>query len=236
MLTQLLGYKFHHNHKILSSNANQIILIYMRRLKFYEKIINKYLKKKFNILVVGAGKTDVEIFKKFKNVKFTNISKKTELNKIKNKILMQDLPYSDQKFDYVVTHASIHHSSKPHLAVLEMLRVAKIGVIFIESRDCLLTRLSCKIGLSEEYEFSAISNNTGGVDDTGIPNFVYRWTEREVFKLLNSYNPLNEYKIYFDYDYDFKFLKNQLINIFLYIFFLLFRNQRNLMSVFIKKR
>ena len=207
----------------------------MRRFKFYEKIINKYLKKKFSILVVGAGKTDVEIFKNFKNVIFTNISKKTELNKIKKKILMQDLPYKDQEFDYVVTHASIHHSSKPHLAVLEMLRVAKIGIVFIEARDCLLTKLSCKIGLSEEYEFSAVRNNSGGVDDTGIPNFVYRWTEREVFKLVNSYKPLNKYKIYYDYDYDFKFSKNQLINIFLYVFFLIFRNQKNLISVFIKK-
>ena len=114
---------------------------------------------------MGAGKTDVEIFKNFKNVIFTNISKKTELNKIKKKILMQDLPYKDQEFDYVVTHASIHHSSKPHLAVLEMLRVAKIGIVFIEARDCLLTKLSCKIGLSEEYEFSAVRNNSGGVDD-----------------------------------------------------------------------
>jgi SAM-dependent methyltransferase len=208
----------------------------MRRFKFYEKIINKYLKKKFRILVVGAGKTDVQLFKNYKNVIFSNISKKTELNKIIKKILMQDLPYSDQEFDYVVTHASIHHCSKPHLAVLEMLRVAKIGVIFIESRDCLITRLSCKIGLSEEYEFSAVNNNTGGVDDTGVPNFVYRWTEREVFKLLNSYKPLNKYKTYFDYDYDFKFLKNRLVNIFLYIFFFIFRNQKNLMSVFIKKK
>ena len=57
----------------------------MRRFKFYEKIINKYLKKKFRILVVGAGKTDVQLFKKYKNVIFTNISKKTELNKIKKK-------------------------------------------------------------------------------------------------------------------------------------------------------
>ena len=207
----------------------------MRRFKFYEKIINKFLKKKSHILVVGAGKADVEIFKKYKNIKFTNISKKTELKKIDNKILMQDLPYSNQEFDYVITHASIHHSSKPHLAVLEMLRVAKIGIIFIESRDCLLTRLSCKIGLSEEYEFSAVKNNSGGVDDTGIPNFVYRWTEREVLKLVNSYKPLNKYKIYYDYDYDFKFLKNRLVNIFVYIFFLIFRNQKNLMSVFIKK-
>ena len=207
----------------------------MRRLKFYTKIINKYLSKKSNILVVGAGKTDIDVFKNYKNVKFTNVSIKTEEKKISKKILMQDLPFANEQFDYVVAHASIHHSSKPHLAILEMLRVSKIGIIFIEARDCILTRLSCKMGISEEYEFSAIESNTGGVDDTSTPNFVYRWTEREIYKLINSYRPLNKYKIYYDYDYDFKFLNNQFINILINIFFVIFKSQKNLMSVFVKK-
>jgi ubiquinone/menaquinone biosynthesis C-methylase UbiE len=155
---------------------------------------------------------------------------------IKNGILMQNLPYNNNSYDYVITHASIHHCSRPHAAILEMLRVAKYGVIFIESHDCLLTKLSCKLGFSEIYEYSAVESDAhGGVDNTNIPNFVYRWTEREVIKLINSYKPLNKYKIYFDYDYDFKFLNNFLINFFLWIFFHIFINQKNLMSVYIKK-
>ena len=207
----------------------------MRRINFYAKIINKYLEKEAHILVVGAGKSDIEVFKKYTNVKFTNISNEAKLEQIGNKILMQDLPYNDNEFDYVIAHASIHHSSKPHSAILEMLRVAKIGIIFIEARDCFLTKISCKIGLSEEYEYSAIKNSSGGVDDTSIPNFVYRWTEREIIKLVNSYRPLNKYKIYYDYDYDFKFSNNQFIIMLIKIFFMIFRNQKNLMSVFIKK-
>jgi hypothetical protein len=47
--------------------------------------------------------------------------------------------------------------------------------------------------LSEVYEYSALKNDSnGGVDNTNIPNFVYRWTEREVLKLMNSYKPLNK--------------------------------------------
>lgn len=59
----------------------------------------------------------------------------------------------------------------------------------------------------------------GGVDNTNIPNFVYRLAEREVWKLVNSYKTLNKYKLYFDYDYDFKFLNNFFINFFIHIFF-----------------
>ena len=209
----------------------------MRRKNFYCKIIKKYLKNKIKntILVLGAGNLDKEILKKYSNTFFTNFNAQNE-KMIKNGILMQNLPYNNNSYDYVITHASIHHCSRPHAAILEMLRVAKYGVIFIESHDCLLTKLSCKLGFSEIYEYSAVESDAhGGVDNTNIPNFVYRWTEREVIKLINSYKPLNKYKIYFDYDYDFKFLNNFLINFFLWIFFHIFINQKNLMSVYIKK-
>jgi hypothetical protein len=210
----------------------------MRRKNFYSKIIKKYLEKKNNntILVLGAGNLDKEVLEKYSNVAFTNISQQNE-QKIKSNILMQNIPYNDNSYDYVITHASIHHCSKPHSAILEMLRVARRGIIFIESRDCFLTRLSCWLGLSEEYEYSAVKNNKrGGVDNTNIPNFVYRWTEMEVLKLINSYKPLNKYKIYFDYDYHFKFLNNFFINCFIWIFFYIFVNQKNLMSVYVKKK
>ncbi len=209
----------------------------MRRKNFYYKIVKKYLKNKIKntILVLGAGNLDKEILKKYSNTFFTNINAQNE-KMIKNGISMQNLPYNNNSYDYVITHASIHHCSRPHAAILEMLRVAKYGVIFIESHDCLLTKLSCKLGFSEIYEYSAVESDAhGGVDNTNIPNFVYRWTEREVIKLINSYKPLNKYKIYFDYDYDFKFLNNFLINFFLWIFFHIFINQKNLMSVYIKK-
>ena len=150
----------------------------MRRKNFYCKIIKKYLKNKIKntILVLGAGNLDKEILKKYSNTFFTNINAQNE-KMIKNGILMQNLPYNNNSYDYVITHASIHHCSRPHAAILEMLRVAKYGVIFIESHDCLLTKLSCKLGFSEIYEYSAVESDAhGGLDNTNIPNFVYRWT------------------------------------------------------------
>jgi len=209
----------------------------MRRKIFYSKIIKKYLGDKTDntILVLGAGNLDKEVLKKYSNIFFTNINMQSE-KEIKSNIAMQDLPYNDNSYDYVITHASIHHCSKPHTAILEMLRVAKFGIIFIESHDCFLTKLSCWIGLSEKYEYSAVKDDPhGGVDNTNIPNFIYRWTEREVLKLINSYKPFNKFKIYFDYDYHFKFLNNLFINFFMWVFFKIFINQKNLMSVYIKK-
>jgi hypothetical protein len=57
----------------------------------------------------------------------------------------------------------------------------------------------------------------------------------KVLKLINSYKPFNKFKIYFDYDYHFKFLNNLFINFFMWVFFKIFINQKNLMSVYIKK-
>jgi ubiquinone/menaquinone biosynthesis C-methylase UbiE len=214
----------------------------MRRINFYKKIISKYLENKTNnkILVLGAGRIDLEVFKDFSNVSFTNVMNENIENqkyKIIDKIYMQKLPFENESYDYVITHASIHHCSQPHAAILEMYRVAKHGVIFIESQDCFLTRLSCKIGLSEEFEISAVKNrNFGGVDNTSIANFVYRWTESEIYKLINSYDPQGKFKIIHNYDYDFKFLNNRFVNYFFAIFFFIFKNQKNLMSTIIFKK
>ena len=139
----------------------------MRRKKFYSRIIKKYLKYKIDssILVLGAGSLDRQVLDKYSNIFFTNIDQQND-RKIKSDVDMRNLPYDDESYDYVITHASIHHCSKPHAAVLEMLRIAKSGVIFIESRDCFLTRLSCWLDLSEIYEYSAVSNDEhGGIDN-----------------------------------------------------------------------
>ena len=66
------------------------------------------------------------------------------------------------------------------LAILELYRVCFEGALIVEANVSLLSRLACKLGFSEEYELSAIQKNiiSGGVDNTNVPNYVYRWTER----------------------------------------------------------
>ena len=68
-----------------------------------------------------------------------------------------------------------------------------------------------------------IKNKTkGGVDNTNIPNYVYRWTEREIIKLLKSYRPDLKHKIFFNYGYQIKFTKSKILKFLFDIFFFIF--------------
>lgn len=211
----------------------------MSRENFYKKQIVKYINNKNSkILVLGAGKLDQKVFFElnYNNVTFTNIenSKEKDLNYFKN---IHDINLKDNSYDYCVAHACIHHSSKPHLAVLELYRVCSEGALIVEANDSLLSRLACKLGFSEEYELSAIQKNiiSGGVDNTNVPNYVYRWTEREVIKLMKSFRPDLKHNILFDYGHQIKFTNSKIINQLFNIFFMIFKKQKNLLSIYINK-
>ena len=84
------------------------------------------------------------------------------------------------------------------------------------------------------------------MDGTTIPNYVFKWTEREVEKLIKSYKPtikhVYKYNYYFTNDnlanIRGKSFLNNMLNIFsivFKIFFKIFKKQSNLMSVVIIK-
>jgi SAM-dependent methyltransferase len=114
----------------------------------------------------------------------------------------ENLTYDDGSFDIVIVHAGLHHCQSPHRALLEMYRVARKCAVAFESRDSLLMRAAVSLGLTESYEVSAISldGKNGGVADTGTPNFIYRWTERDVRNTIASYDPARIPQIKFFYD------------------------------------
>ena len=61
-------------------------------------------------------------------------------------------------------------------------------------------------------------NSRGGLLDTGIPNYVYRWTEIEILKLLKSYDPTNINFVEYHYENDLtniRPIKNFILNIIL---------------------
>ena len=189
----------------------------MSRENFYsKKVLECIQSKNSKILIMGAGSLDRKIFEElgYKDVTYSNIenSKEKNLNIYEN---IHNIKLKDNEYEYCVAHACIHHSSKPHLAILELFRVCSKGCLIIEANDSLLSRLACKIGLSEEYELSAVQKNiiSGGVDNTNIPNYVYRWTEREIFKLMKSFRPEINHKILFDYGYQIKFTKLKIIKL-----------------------
>jgi len=230
----------------------------MKRWKFYKINILKYLNKNSKILVIGASSREVEIFFElgYINVIFGYYGKK-ENEQFKNlssyqshetlQIDCRKINFPDEHFDYVFTHATIHHIDLPHLAITEMYRVSKFGTLIIESNDSFVMRMAQKFGFTEEFEISStLKNGQGGLLDTGIPNYVYRWTENEIFKLLNSYKPQIIHKIDFlyandmenlglEFSYKKKLLKKTLSKL-LYVFFLVFKKQQNLMSIYIDKK
>jgi hypothetical protein len=130
-----------------------------------------------------------------------------------------------------------------------MYRVSKKGVIVIESRDSWLMRSLIKLNLTPAYETAAVYDNNcmyGGVNNTCIPNYIYRWTETEVEKTIKSYAPHLIHKFSYKYSYDEpsetkrskSYCKRIIINIFAPIYRLtvkLFPKQQNLFAFIINK-
>jgi ubiquinone/menaquinone biosynthesis C-methylase UbiE len=228
----------------------------MIRFEFYQNQVLKFLNKNKSILVLGASSEEANLFYKlhYKKIILSNIDlaqlKETEKYKFKKiKIDFRNLfKIKNNSYDFVVVHASIHHTSRPHNIILEMYRIAKYGVLIIESNDSFIMRLSVELNFSEDFEVSALNENTfvGGVDGSNIPNYVYRWTEREIKKLFYSYQPDKKINIFFNYQNNIfnKNLSNNLIKkiiisfsyIFLKIIFFLFPKQQNLMSIYVDKK
>jgi ubiquinone/menaquinone biosynthesis C-methylase UbiE len=104
----------------------------------------------------------------------------------------ENLTVGDLSFDWCIVHAGLHHCASPHRAMCEMLRVARKGIVVIEARDSALMRVAARFGMTNDYELqvAALSNGqAGGYRNTNLPNYIYRWTEREVDKTVRSYHP-----------------------------------------------
>ena len=216
----------------------------MERWIFYEKMLLKHINKDSNFLLISGSEKEIQILTKlrYKNFKITyhkelNRNIENNYNLLVGKNLfdadVRNLRFNDSEFDYVITNATLHHIDVPHVGISEMYRVAKKGVLIIESNDSLIMRLACKIKLSEEFEESSVDRHkkTGGLLDLGIPNYVYRWTEREISKLLKSLDPSNKNTIIFDYENDLTNIKskNALIKIIIFfakIFFSFLKNRK----------
>ena len=230
----------------------------MSRWHFYKKNFLNYINKKSNFLLVSASTYEVKILKDLGYLNFSityhdeseknqflDYGFKENINLFKSDL--RNLAFKDKSFEYAITNATIHHIDLPHKAITELYRVAIKGVLVIESTDSLIMRLATKIKLAEEFEVSSINEdkNTGGLLDTAVPNYVYRWTEKEILKLLKSFDPKNINFVDFDYASDltnFKDRDSHIENILLKIliitgkiFFFFFKKQQNCMSIFIDK-
>jgi SAM-dependent methyltransferase len=153
-----------------------------------------------SVLVICGGALDETVMNQvgFTNSTITNL----DSGMADHRQDAENLTYDDGSFDIVIVHAGLHHCHSPHRALLEMYRVARKCAIAFESRDSLMMRIAIRCGFTMDYEVDAISadGKRGGVADSGIPNFIYRWTERDVRDTIASYDPAHVPQIEFFYD------------------------------------
>jgi ubiquinone/menaquinone biosynthesis C-methylase UbiE len=184
-------------------------------MNFYAATINKILQKNIierhdSILVVGGGDADKNAFLKngFKNVVITNVEYDRGVNDYSPYSWeyqdMENLTYGDAVFDWVFVHAGLHHCASPHRALCEMLRVSKKGIGVIEARNSLLNKISISLGFVPEYELEPLvlsRGGSGGLRNSNIPNFIYRWKENEVKRTVDSFLPQYIHKFWYFYGY-----------------------------------
>ena len=181
----------------------------MARVGFYRRVLEQLLERgvidrEMSVLVAAGGKADRDAFRGlgFERVTITNLDETASGAVEPYEWARQDaesLTYADESFDLAVVSAGLHHCRSPHRALLELYRVARVAAIAVESRDSTLMRLAIRLGAVDDYELAAVAAHglqAGGVANTSTPNYVYRWTEREVEKTIASFAPHLRHRIH----------------------------------------
>jgi len=182
------------------------------RLRFYSKTVSEWIPdRESSILVVAGGQNDVDVLRAlgFSRVVVSNLASPAQADEWLpyrwSRQNVEALGYGEGEFDYVVVHAGLHHCHSPHRGLLEMYRVARKAVIAIEPLDNLTVRMMTRMGLAQLYENTVVCGNGsagGGVHNTTIPNYVYRFTERDIEKTIQSYAPIAKHRLGFAYGCD----------------------------------
>jgi len=157
------------------------------------------------VLVVCGGATDSAVLQRcgFTDVVISNVGARPKKMDPAFPWARQDaerLTFDDASFDLCVVHSGLHHCHSPHRALLEMYRVARRGVLLFEPYDNLLTRIGVRLNVGQEYEHASVHCNhahQGGVGNTTVPNYVYRFTEQEIVKAIHCYAPYARHEIRF---------------------------------------
>jgi SAM-dependent methyltransferase len=148
-----------------------------------------------SILITAGGMRDKETWLGcgFQNVTISNLDDRMLGNEFAPfSWSFQDaekIAMADNSVDFVCIHNGLHHCGCPQAAVLEMLRVARKGILLFEPYDNLVTRLGMRFGVSQKYETAAVfySGFThGGLRNGPVANYVYRFTKWELEKTVST--------------------------------------------------
>jgi SAM-dependent methyltransferase len=126
---------------------------------------------------------------------------------------LEKLPVGDDTYDLVLAHEVLHHCRSPHAALVEMLRVGRRHVVIMEPNDSWVMRLLTRLHLSAPYELPAVICNDyrkGGVNNTDIPNYIYRWNRRTIYQTAAACLPECEFGLYLRRYWDFNVTAEEL--------------------------
>jgi SAM-dependent methyltransferase len=163
-----------------------------------------HLRKDMQILVLCGETLDRDVFDSagFENVVISNVDQRHEQACLVPYTSAyqhaESLTYEDGFFDVVVVHLGLHHCRQPHRALCEMYRVARHGVLLFEPCDSAMVRIGRWLGVGQTYEVHAVAAHDlsfGGANNTPIPNFVYRWTQREIEQTICAYAPEHQVRV-----------------------------------------
>jgi len=166
------------------------------------------MRRDMRVLVACGGTFDKAVLQRlgFRDVTISNLDSRLSADEFEPfRWAYQDverLTFQDEEFDFAIVHNGLHHCYSPHKGLLELYRVASKGVLVFEPRDTALVRLGIRLSFGQKYEVASVTHNglgAGGVGNTRVPNYIYRWTEREVEKTVLSYAPYGEPRFQFMY-------------------------------------
>ena len=171
-------------------------------------IEQKILTRDSRLLVVCGAELDRDVLREvgFRDVTISNLETDADTHAYapfaRATKDVEGLTCRDDEYDFCIAHNGLHHCMSPHRGLLEMVRVASKGVIVFEPRDSFLTRCGVRLQFGQDYETAAVAANggvAGGVRNTAIPNYVYRWTEREIEKTISSFCPWGRSRFIYRY-------------------------------------
>jgi SAM-dependent methyltransferase len=160
------------------------------------------------ILVACAAKLDKLVFQElgFTNVIMSNLDTRAPTGAFApfewHYEDVENLTYPDDSFDFCIVHLGLHHCQSPHKGLLELYRVSRNGVLVVEPCDNFTTRVGVWLGFGQDYEIASVADDgwrNGGFRNTSIPNYIYRWSAREVIKTISTYAPHTRPRFLFFY-------------------------------------
>lgn len=176
-----------------------------------------------SVLIVGGSAADEQLLRQVGFTDILNSNLPTDMDRLngeeaapETKHLALDAEQMDlpsDSYDLVFASEVLHHCSSPHQALCEMLRVSRRYVVFMEPNDSAAMNALVKMNFSFPYELPAViahDYQSGGLRDSNIPNFIYRWNRHEVVKTVSSCIPERMFYVRAHPYWDFSVTKEEL--------------------------